>query len=104
MTTMCNRCMAEVESRVELHIPGTMRLLVCGACAIAIATRHQTVEIRPFVKPAITVFVAGDHFYNPNPVVVAAHQRELEATATRYADRIRGVIERRQSEFTEGAA
>lgn len=42
--------------------------------------------------PAISCFVASDGWYSPNSVDVAAHQRELDAEAERFAERVRRVI------------
>src|SRR5690242_12606602 len=95
----CNRCRADVSLRVELWIPGTSRWLVCGQCALTMATENAangiTVVIKPFTMPRISCFVAGDGSYYPNPRHAELHQRELESSAIRFAKRVQAVVERR---------
>lgn len=83
--------------RVEVFTT-SQRLVVCAACAVELTRTDAGARIVAHQPPALSVFVAADGFYMPNPVAVRAHQRELDAEAERFANRVRAYVERHAME------
>lgn len=89
----CNECTRLVGMRVEVRT-SSQRLVVCATCAVTIAATDATARIVAHTPPMASLFVCSDGWYSPRAIDAKTHQDDLNAEATRFADRVRAVIER----------
>lgn len=95
----CNECGRIVGLRVEVRT-ADQRLVVCASCAVTIAASHPEARIVANTPPMASLFVCSDGWYSPRAIDAKMHQETLNAEATRFADRVRGAVERNTARTT----
>jgi hypothetical protein len=93
----CNACHRNVRVRVEVRT-NTFRVVVCGACAVAMAARFrmlgESLRVVDMVSRKVNPWTVSDGRYFARDVDATEQQKTINEAERRYANRVRRVIAR----------